>query len=71
MRLLSLFLILTFLGTAVQAQTRISGLVQDEKGEPIPGANVMIKDSYDGTSSGVNGKFSFFCIGNAITIKLI
>jgi hypothetical protein len=59
MRLLSLFLVLTFLGTAVQAQTRISGLVQDEKGEPIPGANVMIKDSYDGTSSGVDGKFAF------------
>jgi hypothetical protein len=41
------------------SQTKISGVVKDEKGEPIPGANIMIKDSYDGTSSGVDGTFSF------------
>ncbi len=41
------------------SQTRITGNVTDAAGEPIPGANVLIKDSYDGTSSGLDGAFSF------------
>ncbi|MCW5910653.1 MAG: TonB-dependent receptor [Cyclobacteriaceae bacterium] len=43
----------------VFSQTRITGKVTDTAGEPIPGANVLIKDSYDGTSSGADGTFSF------------
>lgn len=58
-RLIYLILFSTSLVMVAQSQTRISGFVQDEKGEPIPGANVMIKDSYDGTSSSVDGKLSF------------
>jgi hypothetical protein len=41
------------------SQTRITGKVTDAAGEAIPGANVLIKDSYDGTSSGLDGTFSF------------
>jgi hypothetical protein len=41
------------------AQTKISGRVQDEKGEPVPGANVFLQNTYDGTTSGVDGKFEF------------
>jgi CarboxypepD_reg-like domain/TonB-dependent Receptor Plug Domain len=41
------------------AQTTISGKVLDAKGEGIPGANISIKDSYDGTSSAVDGSFAF------------
>lgn len=40
-------------------QTKISGSITDERGEPIPGANISIKDSYDGTSSRADGTFSF------------
>lgn len=40
-------------------QTTISGVVSDQQGKGIPGANIFIKDSYDGTTSDVNGKFSF------------
>lgn len=40
-------------------QTRISGKIVDEKGEGIPGANISVKDSYDGTSSAVDGTFAF------------
>ncbi|MDZ7646488.1 MAG: carboxypeptidase-like regulatory domain-containing protein [Cytophagales bacterium] len=58
-RLLYLFLISTSLVIVAKSHDSISGIVQDEKYEPIPGANVMIKDSYDGASSGINGKFSF------------
>ncbi len=41
------------------AQTSISGKVADEKGDPIPGANVSIRESYDGASSSPDGTFSF------------
>jgi hypothetical protein len=40
-------------------QTKISGRVTDENGEGIPGANVSIKDSYDGASTNIDGKFEF------------
>jgi len=45
--------------TPVFSQTRISGKVTDASGEGIPGANLSIKDSYDGASSALDGSFSF------------
>ncbi len=43
----------------LKAQTRIDGRVQDQKGQPIPGANVSLKGTYDGGSSDADGLFSF------------
>jgi hypothetical protein len=43
----------------LMAQTNISGIVTDEKGEVLPGANLLIQDTYDGASSGIDGRFSF------------
>lgn len=40
-------------------QTKISGSVTDQKGESVPGANVFLLDTYDGTTSGVDGSFEF------------
>jgi hypothetical protein len=37
----------------------ISGTVKDKKNQPIPYANIFIKDSYDGASSDANGNYSF------------
>lgn len=50
---------LTVLTTAAFSQAKVSGKVVDEKGEPVIGANVVIKDSYDGASVGADGTFSF------------
>ncbi|MBL7873652.1 MAG: TonB-dependent receptor [Cyclobacteriaceae bacterium] len=58
MKLLTLCLLLLVNLIAI-SQTKISGIVKDERGEPIPGANILMKDSYDGTSSGANGTFTF------------
>jgi hypothetical protein len=58
MKLIYLIFLIT-LTIGATAQTKISGSVKDEKGELIPGANVLIKDSYDGTSSSATGEFSF------------
>jgi hypothetical protein len=41
------------------AQTTISGLISDQQGTPLPGANIYIKDTYDGDSSDGQGRFSF------------
>ncbi|MEO5571112.1 MAG: TonB-dependent receptor [Bacteroidia bacterium] len=57
----TILLIIFFTGESffVNAQTKISGNVKDAKGQVIPGANVFIKDTYDGSSSDSNGIFSF------------
>lgn len=56
-QILSPILILFSISTL--AQTPISGRVTDEKGEAIPGANIVIRNTYDGASTDVEGKFSF------------
>jgi hypothetical protein len=45
--------------TLAFGQTIISGKVLDEKGISLPGANVFIKGSFDGTSSDTSGAFTF------------
>ena len=54
-------LILLFAITAqsLTAQTIIKGTVKDHKGNPVQGASVAIKDSYDGGTTDSTGKFSF------------
>lgn len=52
-------LLFLFLFTLVSAQTEISGKITDEKGEPIPGANVYIDGTYDGASTDEHGQFKF------------
>ena len=44
---------------SVSGQTLISGVLTDEQGEPLVGANVFIQDSFDGTSTDGEGRFSF------------
>ncbi|WP_222984534.1 TonB-dependent receptor [Flagellimonas meishanensis] len=43
----------------LHAQTDISGLVTDMKGNSIAGANVYLEGTYDGASTDENGYFSF------------
>ena len=50
---------LLFLVMSVFAQTlKVSGTVKDDKGEPIPGASILVKGTSNGTLSNVNGAFS-------------
>ena len=53
-----LFAILLTTGAAT-AQTLISGQVQDQKGQPVTGANVYLKGTYDGASTDPSGAFRF------------
>ncbi|MBX2945672.1 MAG: TonB-dependent receptor [Cyclobacteriaceae bacterium] len=54
-----LILVFVLVTGTLAAQTKISGTVVDAKGEPVPGANVLLLDTYDGATSGTDGKFLF------------
>ncbi|MDO5664975.1 MAG: SusC/RagA family TonB-linked outer membrane protein [Bacteroidia bacterium] len=38
-------------------RTKISGIVKDKAGEPLPGATIFVKNTERGTTTDVNGKF--------------
>jgi hypothetical protein len=57
MKLLILFLLIASIISF--PQTKISGRVTDEDGEPLPSANVYLKDTYDGFSTDTDGYYSF------------
>ncbi|OXA77721.1 Outer membrane cobalamin receptor protein [Flavobacterium aquidurense] len=48
-----------FLTAFIFAQNTISGKVVDQKGKPVPGANIYIDGTYDGATSSETGEFSF------------
>lgn len=50
------FLFFALLSTSVFAQT-VSGIVKDDKGNPLPNASVFIKDKKGGTSCNTKGEF--------------
>jgi len=56
--ILPVLFILCGLQSAI-GQTKISGKITDTKKQSIPGVNIRIEDSYDGTSSDANGNYSF------------
>jgi hypothetical protein len=54
-----IFILYVLATLLAQAQHIVQGTVLDTKGQPVIGANVFIKNSYDGASSGADGGFSF------------
>ena len=57
----NLIFVLIFLLISISAvsQTEISGIVTQKNGTPIPGANVYLEGTYDGTTTDDKGRFSF------------
>ncbi|RYY30610.1 MAG: TonB-dependent receptor [Sphingobacteriaceae bacterium] len=62
--LLTLFINLT----TIYAQSRVTGTVTDERGGPLPGATVKIKNSTGGAATDGNGKFSINVTGEATLV---
>lgn len=50
--------ILLLITASISAQT-ISGIVMDKDGNPLPGANVYIENTFSGTSTNAHGKYTF------------
>ncbi len=57
----SIFTIIAFILISIStfAQVRFSGKVTDSQHNPLPGANVFIQNSYDGTTTDSIGHYSF------------
>src|SRR3989304_148285 len=55
------FLVLLFVPFFIfgQGATKIKGTVSDADGNPLPGANVLIKSLNIGAATDINGEFSF------------
>ncbi len=66
-----LFTILLLWLTGTQAQQEISGFVQTRSGDPVPGANVYIQDTYDGGTTDTLGRFSFKTRSTGIQILIV
>ena len=48
----------------------ITGIVTDITGEPLPGVNVMIKGTSQGTSTDFNGNFTFNVTGDNLILQI-
>ena len=59
MKHLFFFCLLFFMANAMQGQSIVAGMVTDNKGNAIRGANITLKDTYDGATTDSLGKFSF------------
>src|SRR5690606_20436340 len=53
-----LWLCFSCIATFASAQNQITGTVIDEEGLPLPGANVIIRNTTQGTVTDFDGKFS-------------
>lgn len=51
------YLLFSLFSLNVFSQTVITGKVTQEKGDPLPGANVYLQGTYDGTSANEKGQF--------------
>ncbi len=59
MRKIGLLLLLQWLVMAGFAQTSLRGVVTDHKRQPLPGASVVIRQTYSGLSTASDGSFEF------------
>ena len=59
MRTIFLFLLISGLFQTLSGQVTVKGIVKDNKGNPVAGASIAIKDSYDGGTTDSSGKYSF------------
>lgn len=53
------FFLLIIINSATFGQVTLSGKVKDNKGKPVPGASITIKNSYDGGTADSTGSFRF------------
>ncbi|MDR3141763.1 MAG: TonB-dependent receptor [Tannerellaceae bacterium] len=66
-----IFLFIAFAGY-IPAQNTIRGIVTDELSQPLPYANVFIKETLEGTSSDEGGNFSFTSSASgAVTLSVM
>jgi len=60
-----IFILCLFLGFTTFAQKRVTGVVYDTQGVPVPGVTIMEKGTSNGVVSDINGNFSLEVAGNS------
>ncbi|MGB1041904.1 MAG: TonB-dependent receptor [Tenacibaculum sp.] len=68
-----LLVALFFVTATVLGQTKLTGVVVDEMGEPLPGASVLVKGTTNGTATDFDGKFMLNAKSNsgAVVISFV
>ncbi|MEO7394553.1 MAG: carboxypeptidase-like regulatory domain-containing protein, partial [Chitinophagaceae bacterium] len=66
-----MFLLVMGLFQTLSAQVTIKGIIKDNKGRPIAGVSISIKDSYDGGTSDSTGKYFFKTTENGEQLLVI
>jgi len=59
MKRIGLFIVFQLLAVMVFAQLSLTGVVKDEKGESLVGANIVLGNTFNGTTAGSKGEFKF------------
>ncbi len=68
-RILHVFFLLAFLTTSVWAQKTVTGVVKDDAGGPLPGANVTVVGTTQGTITDADGHYSIQVPGNDAVLR--
>ncbi len=55
----TLTLFILILGLTVEAQVKVTGKITDNKGKPVSGVSIALKNTYDGATTDSLGNFSF------------
>src|SRR5688500_11714069 len=72
MRKVLLFLCAIYLALSSYAQTKITGVIKDDKGDPLPFVSVQIKGANIGTVTNAKGEFSLTAATNStLEISLV
>lgn len=67
---LSWLLMLLLIGQAYAQDRQVSGTIRDERGQPMPGANVVLKGTTRGTNSDADGVFRISVPGGSTTLTI-
>jgi TonB-linked SusC/RagA family outer membrane protein len=65
-KVLLVFALLLFAGTIWAQNIKVSGLVTDDKGQPVIGANVLVQGTRTGAAADLDGKFVLDIPGNSV-----
>ena len=58
-KVIPLWVVISFFHTGAYTQTLISGKVKDGKGRPVPGVSITVRNSFDGATSDSAGSYQF------------
>ncbi len=59
MKRIGIFILLIALSLTLFSQETITGIVKNQNGEPLIGANIVIKETFKGTATNSKGEFKF------------